>query len=758
MLRLRTAVETAKSWRRFVAGLATDPQALRPEIRDSWLRSKAAGVDPRANHTLEARATPQITGRKPAPQSQASAGKAQAGSLCHADARLLAAGKPELARVARALAGQHVLAVLANAEAQVLALEVAGKSQAESLCHTSPPSPALRRKASELAARELKALAGLRLTEREAGTNCVGLALHLAQPVEVVWHENYAAWAHRWAGCAAPIGGPGAGPPAGVIAIIGWGGAPARETPELARSAAHAVASRLREAELTARLQVLEEFTRQQSKFPERAILALSADGRILGFSPAMGKLLGEGLAPRALGQRISELSGVKVEGELAPIGDVKPYEAALQLRYKSGAERAVASMIFPLASEAGEGLRAGFLLAGSGSSAAAGRPHGARSSWQANYGPADFVGESQAAKQVLELTGKAAGYDWPVFMVGESGTGKELLAGAIHGLGPRASGPFVALDCSTMPHDLVASELFGYEEGTFTGGQRGGKPGKLELADGGTLFLDELADLPLNVQVGLLRFLEDRKVIPLGGRRVKTVDVRVIAAINTDPARAIAQGKLRFDLYYRLSVFKIVVPPLRERLEDIALLARHLLDREGFVEAAFSADALAALNRHPWPGNVRELRNVVLRAAASCSGRLIAARDLMIEADLSGTKERAPANRRSGGIDKEQLLQALEHCGWNKTHAARLLSVHWVTLHRMMQRLGVVREDGAEAERRAKLEGESAEREASPSGESARGDGRGDAGYGQRGAEAKLRQTTAAPAQPRLGPLKWRR
>jgi len=716
-LRLRTAVETAKCWRRFVAGLATDLGALRAEVRESWLRSKAAGVDPHSTRPK----------REALPQS----------AYKGADARLLAAGKPELVQLASALGNQPALAMLVNADSQVIALEVAGV---------------------ERAGREVKTLLGVKLGEREAGTNCVGLALHLGSPVEVAWHENYAAWAHRWAGYAAPICELDGGAPAGALALVGCGGALAPHTRELARGAANAAARRLEMSGVRARLKVLDEFMRQQARFPERAILALSAEGRILGFSPAMGKLLGEKFAPQALGRRIGELEQLKLEGALEPVGENEPYEVSLQLHDKGAPERAITGMLFPLDGETGDKLRAGFLLVGPSGNAAASRPHGARSTFRANYGPADFVGESQAAKQTLKLVSKAAGYDWPVFMVGESGTGKELLAGAIHGLSPRASGPFVALDCSTIPPDLVASELFGYEEGTFTGGQRGGRSGKLELADGGTLFLDELADLPLNVQAGLLRFLEDRKVIPLGGRRVKTVDVRVVAAINTDPARAIAQGKLRFDLYYRLSVFKIVVPPLRDRREDIALLARHLLDREGFVDVVLADDALAALYQHPWPGNVRELRNVVLRAAASCSGRLITARDLMLEAGIDAGKALAPPARRSRGIDKEQLLQALEQCGWNKSHVAKLLSVHWTTVHRAMQRWGVTHPGGPEAEQAAKTEGERSEpKSTSVSGGFLFG-AQGEAPHQRRSVEAKLRQKSAMSSHPRIGPLKWRR
>jgi transcriptional regulator of acetoin/glycerol metabolism len=730
MLKFRAAVETAKTWRRFTAGLASDKHSLRPEIMESWLRSKAAGVNPRV----------------------ARPGRATRADEDAADAILSAVSRSELARLARTLAHDAALVMLANAEAQVLALHL---TSPRSEGRDTSSSPARRAKA-------LKEFVGARLSEREAGTNCIGLALQLGKPIAVLWHENYAAWAHRWAGYAAPIGQGCAGSLAGALAIIGCGRAPGGEALEMVRGAAQRIERVLADFKLRARLKVLEEFARQQARYAERAILAVSAEGRVLGFSPAMGKLLAGSLTPHAIGQRLGELDALKLEGELKVIGDSKPYEVSLRLEPKGAPERTGTAMVFPLASDLGEGLRAGFLLVGAASATPATRPHSsARSSWRANYGPADFVCESRAAKQVLELVNKAAGYDWPVFMVGESGTGKELLASAIHGLSPRAAGPFVALDCSTIPPDLVASELFGYEEGTFTGAQRGGKPGKLELAQGGTLFLDELADLPLNVQASLLRFLEDSKVIPLGGQRVKLVDARVIAAINIEPGRAIAQGKLRLDLYHRLSVFKIVVPPLRERLEDIAVLARHLLDREGFGEVALTADALAALQKHPWPGNVRELRNVLLRAAASCARHLITPNDLMLEVEMNHESERVPAKRRGHGLDKEQLLRALGQCGWNKTHAAKLLSVHWVTLHRAMQRLGLACPPDhllpKAGENELPVGVAEVDGSAVQAGEGRPVGGLRAAALEQPSGEAKLRQKGLSPMQSHFGRLGWR-
>jgi transcriptional regulator of acetoin/glycerol metabolism len=731
MLSLRAAVETAQCWRRFIAGAAVAGASLRKEIRESWIRSKAAGVNPLAPSWLETR------GARAQHRAALADGTAES-------ARLLAVSEAELGNLAHHLAERRAIIALADARGRIIAAKTTHRLEAY-----ASTSPSLGR--GKTPAGLLKELLGLELAEADAGTNCVGLSLTLGRPTQVIWHENYAAWAHQWAGFAAPIGEPALG----VLAIIGCGHTPVNAALELASSRAQELERKLSDLALKHRLNVLEEFARYQARHPERPLLALSGDGRILGFSPAMSKLLGSALSPQMLGQRLSELAGFKLDGELAELGNDRTYEATLLVQPKNGSQRVVETTVHPLGAGNGDGLRAGFLLVGSGAGAIGGRGGGARASWRPNYGPTDFVGQSEPARQVLELVNRAAAYDWPVVMVGESGTGKELLAAAIHGLSPRAAGPFVALDCSTIPSDLVASELFGYEEGTFTGAQRGGKAGKLELADGGTLFLDELADLPLNVQAGLLRFLEDRKVVPLGGQRVKTIDARVIVAINTDPHRAVAEGKLRFDLYHRLNVFKIAVPPLRERREDIPLLARNLLAREGFSDVELSADALSALSRHSWPGNVRELRNVVLRAVATCANGLIRAHDLVLDDDLHRMRERVTAHRRSGGLDKEQILQALEQCGWNKSHAAKLLSVHWVTLHRAMQRMGIGPGSVSQPEQQPAPQSAGARRPAM-SGELEPDRGREDTAGDETGPKAGLRQRTSLPMQPFIGPARW--
>src|ERR687890_1462442 len=254
------------------------------------------------------------------------------------------------------------------------------------------------------------------------------------------------------------------------------------------------------------------------------------------------------------------------------------------------------------------------------------------REEWSRRYGFPRIVGESGAIKRAVSETQRVAQTSTTVLLLGESGTGKELFARAVHHLSPRREKPFVAINCAAIPETLIESELFGHERGAFTGATER-RPGKFELAAGGTIFLDEIGELPLNVQGKLLRAIEEKVVDRIGGRAPVPVDVRVVAATNKDLKTAVDNGEFRGDLFFRLAVFPIEVPPLRERGDDILLLARHFASEIGRElrgrEAQLSDEALAALKQHRWPGNVRELENAIERACIISDSLLLQPSDL---------------------------------------------------------------------------------------------------------------------------------
>jgi transcriptional regulator with PAS, ATPase and Fis domain len=311
---------------------------------------------------------------------------------------------------------------------------------------------------------------------------------------------------------------------------------------------------------------------------------------------------------------------------------------------------------------------------------------------------PPAIVGESPVMQQVAALVRRFKQTDEPVLITGESGTGKELLARSIHDGSRRSNGPFVALNCAAIPPSLVASELFGYEKGAFTGAAAR-RPGQIEHANGGTLFLDEIGDMPTDLQGHLLRFLQEGQIRRVGGRDTVSLDVRIVSATNVQLSQAMAEGRFREDLFYRLNVLTLPVPPLRERPDDIAPLANHFLriaerDFNRQVEG-FSADAMAALQQYRWPGNVRELMSVIRRAVVVGDGPVIDARAL-IGLDDRRPATPVPATPKPGSPEERAaLLTMLERMGENITSTADALSVSRVTLYRMLRRHGIVLKRG---------------------------------------------------------------
>ena len=306
------------------------------------------------------------------------------------------------------------------------------------------------------------------------------------------------------------------------------------------------------------------------------------------------------------------------------------------------------------------------------------------------------LIGRSPAMERVFRLVENLEHSEATVLLTGESGTGKEIVARAIHARSPRRGGPFVAVNCGALPGELLESELFGHVRGAFTGAVRD-RVGRFEAAAGGTLFLDEVGDLPLPLQVKLLRVLQERTFERVGESRTRTTDARIVAATNVDLRRAVHDGRFREDLYYRLRVVPIEIPPLRARREDIEPLATYLLARVGARQGRalrFSPDALRLMLDHGWPGNVRELENALEYAVAVCKGQTILPEDLPTEIGelhVLGAPPAPVAPRADAeAIDAARIRGALEACRWRRHEAARVLGISRTTLWRHMRELGL--------------------------------------------------------------------
>ncbi|MTI67419.1 MAG: PAS domain-containing protein [Firmicutes bacterium] len=316
-----------------------------------------------------------------------------------------------------------------------------------------------------------------------------------------------------------------------------------------------------------------------------------------------------------------------------------------------------------------------------------------------AKYSFKSIVDNSNKIKIVKNLAKKAAKTNSNILINGESGTGKELFAHAIHNASQRKLAPFIKINCAAIPHDLLESELFGYEEGAFTGAKKGGKKGKFEIANGGTILLDEIGDMPMSMQAKLLRVIQEKEIERIGGNTLKNIDVRIIASTNKNLEKSISKGEFRQDLYYRLNVMKITIPPLRDRKEDIPTLANSLrakvANKLGIYAEGITKEAMEYLLNYNWPGNVRELENIIERAIN------------LLDSGLSITPEHLPSrltNVKSRKIERgsrylkeiiedverEVIANCLEECEWNKNKASRILGISRAGLYNKINQYGL--------------------------------------------------------------------
>jgi DNA-binding NtrC family response regulator len=435
-----------------------------------------------------------------------------------------------------------------------------------------------------------------------------------------------------------------------------------------------------------------------------RVFFCVDASFHTLHASSHLDHLLGDGAARRAEGRPLADLLGSELFGAAGTLRQLllagerrEGWRSSLTV--PGSAPRLVSVTAAPFCAEPGAVCdpRVAYVIVL--------RP--AEEDQNATSSPfPGLIGRSPAMDRIFRLIENLEHSEATVLLIGESGTGKETVAKAIHARSPRRAGPFVAVSCGALPGELLESELFGHVRGAFTGAVRD-RAGRFELAAGGTLFLDEVADLPLHLQVKLLRVLQERTFERVGESTPRTGDARVVAATNVDMRRAVQEGRFREDLYYRLRVVPIEIPPLRERREDIEPLATFLLARVGARQGRalrFSPDVLRLLLENSWPGNVRELENALEYAVAVCKGQTILSEDLPGEvggASPAATPATAshptPPRRPTSGsraeadaIDSAGIRGALEACHWRRHEAARILGVSRTTLWRRMRELGL--------------------------------------------------------------------
>jgi transcriptional regulator with PAS, ATPase and Fis domain len=434
-----------------------------------------------------------------------------------------------------------------------------------------------------------------------------------------------------------------------------------------------------------------------------RALIVLDAEFRIIRASHTLDEIAGKGMVASVIGKPIEELVGAKLFGPTDTLREAlangrreEGRRAVLRCGATSARLVSLTAAVVPLHVSNHCDPRARYLVVV--------RPAEDEDSLlQSMIASHGLVARSPAMRKIVHLVESLHRSNATVLITGESGTGKEVIARALHSSSLQCAGPFVAVNCGALPADLLESELFGHVKGAFTGAVRD-RVGRFELARGGTIFLDEVGDIPLHLQVKLLRVLQERQFERVGESRTRPMEARIIAATNQDLHSAILTGRFRDDLYYRLRVVPIHIPPLRERPEDVALIAQHQLAHIGGRAGRallLSPDTLEALKAYPWPGNVRELENALEYAVALCAGQTIQIEDLpeeirsgraLAEPPRPAAPASTPVRAADAAADPEraQIVEALESVHWNRQKAAEALRLSRSTLWRRMRDLGI--------------------------------------------------------------------
>ncbi len=641
------AVMTA--WERFLAGEREPVFSLRELVARSWERSQRLAVDPR-----QAAAPPPI--------ADSSLEEIKAG---YRD--LLQASAPVMACARDFLRETGTVMLLTNPSCMILTMEGdAPTLDAAQTIHLQP---------------------GAAWGEDVCGTNAIGTALVLAQPVQIHSAEHYCAGIKRWSCAATAIRHPHDGEILGVLDVSGLSRSFSRQSLALVVTAAQRIESRITMQEMELRYRLL-EVARSRSR--SDGLLVVDRRGYPIWASENARAAI------EALGGMIDFSRPSRLVGPMNPAQDTPAVPSWLRPEWLEAivdhGERlgAVVHLPLPRVGRAARGASERHYVANESV------PHAF----------AGIVTADPTMQALIRKTDRLARAKVPILLLGETGAGKEEFAQGIHRAGPHAGGPYVALNCGGLSRELLASELFGYAEGAFTGARRGGMAGKLEAAHGGTLFLDEIGEMPLDLQPHLLRVLERGEIYRLGENTPRKVDFRLIAATHRDLRREVEEGRFRMDLFYRIAVTTLMIPPLRERQGDVAVLSAHFVAhfaaRHGLPAKPLSDEALACLQRYAWPGNVRELRNVIESALLMSEGDCIERGDLPPEILGEGmpSEEKTLFIKEGNhsldgaitlvGAEKSAIMRAIAVHGGNLTRAAADLKIAKSTLYEKLRRYGL--------------------------------------------------------------------
>ncbi len=522
----------------------------------------------------------------------------------------------------------------------------------------------------------------LRSTEY-AGTNAIGLCLETGKPIQLTGEEHYNINHHPWTCSSAPIRN-NSGELIGAITLSGRSIGMHKHTLALVTAAANSVESQLRERDLIERTHRLNSMLTSIYNSTTDGFIAIDNRQKITHLNSAACNMLGFE-ADKLLGKALFDLA-VFDEKLKAQIKSGEYLETTeISFTCPDGV-RSFMCQVDPIQTPTYKLLGMIITLTEKRRMISIAKRIGGNYS---KYEFPDIKGKNPQFLKLIELAKIAAKTNSRILIIGESGTGKELFAQAIHSHSHRENGPFIAISCATIPRDLIESELFGYKGGAFTGARQKGMIGKFELANMGTLFLDEINGMPLDLQTKLLRVLQQNEVMRLGDTQTIPVDVRIIAASNTDLMQEVESGHFREDLYYRLTVMELLIPPLRDRKEDIGLLVNYILDRlcreRNISNPKVSKKAMNIIKQYHWPGNVRELENAIERALLLCQGESIDEIHLPMHSREKVSGRKTVAKTIEQGF-REMIEAALSETGGNISEAAKQLKIARSTLYRKMK------------------------------------------------------------------------
>lgn len=650
------------NWHRFIRSRILEPNAVRPEIAASWDRCYTAGVDPydgvghRVLHPSEL--------KKLLAEKQA----------------IIEIAKPFMDNLYNFVAGSGFIVLLTDEAGCVL--EITG-------------DPEVLEQAAAL-----RFFQGANWTEQEVGTNAIGTAIVLKRPLQVSGAEHYCQKHHGWTCSAAPVSDP-YGRMIGILNLSGPSKGTHLHTLGMVVAAGAAITAQMtiqfQNHELTVTNSRLTNIFHTMSE----GLIMVDRLGIIQELNPVAHKILGADKA--LLGTMVEKIFGRESSWTRKIINNRQSYtDLEIMVETKRGLIHCLVNGE-PIIDEMGL-VTGGVILL---------QPiqqvRKLVNRFSGNYSTlkfSDIIGESKEIRDAVHTATLAANSKVNVLLEGESGVGKEIFAQAIHNHGATVDGPFVAINCGSIPRELVGSELFGYEDGAFTGAKRGGKPGKFEMADGGTLFLDEVGDMTMDEQIALLRVLQERKVVRIGGDKVIPVDVRVICATNKNLLEAVEKGTFRNDLYYRLNVVRIVIPALRDRGEDKILLFHYFLDRisrERGWHYELDPEVIFQLRRYHWPGNVRELHNVAERVVSLAEGPRISLIHLpaeLFKSSMQRTESVTSSLSHAGKMttswhlrkklaeeeERKLIINTLARQGGNISRSAQEMGVARSTLYRKIR------------------------------------------------------------------------